>query len=45
MSPNPAADLYLDLMANVLTRYGFEGRNTTVTLPGGSSSPTCGSSS
>jgi O-methyltransferase len=33
---NPAADLYLDLMAKVLTRYGFEGRNTTVTLPGGS---------
>lgn len=36
MSPNPAADLYLDLMAKVLTRYGFEGRNTSVTLPGGS---------
>lgn len=36
VSPNPAADLYLDLMAKVLTRYGFEGRNTTVSLPGGS---------
>jgi hypothetical protein len=36
VSSNPAADLYLDLMAKVLTRYGFEGRNTTVSLPGGS---------
>jgi hypothetical protein len=36
VSRNPAADLYLDLMAKVLTRYGFEGRNSTVTLPGGS---------
>jgi hypothetical protein len=36
VSPNPSADLYLDLMAKVLTRYGFEGRNTSVTLPGGS---------
>jgi hypothetical protein len=36
VTPNPAADLYLDLLAKVLTRYGFEGRNTTVTLPGGS---------
>jgi O-methyltransferase len=26
-------DLYLDLMARVLTRYGFEGRNVTVKLP------------
>ena len=31
---NPAADLYLDLMAKVLTRYGFEGRNVTVHLGG-----------
>jgi len=29
----PATDLYLDLMAKVLTRYGFEGRNVTVKLP------------
>lgn len=36
MKPNPAVDLYLDLMARVLTRYGFEGRNVSVTLPGGS---------
>lgn len=27
------ADLYLDLIAKVLTRYGFEGRNVTVKLP------------
>jgi O-methyltransferase len=27
------ADLYLDLMARVLARYGFEGRNVTVKLP------------
>ncbi|MGH3516220.1 MAG: TylF/MycF/NovP-related O-methyltransferase [Haloechinothrix sp.] len=31
-----ARDRYLDLMAAVLTRYGFEGTNTTVTLPTGS---------
>jgi O-methyltransferase len=36
VTPNPAADLYLDLLAKVLTRYGFEGRNASVTLPGGS---------
>ncbi|WP_347565665.1 TylF/MycF family methyltransferase [Nocardioides sp. IC4_145] len=30
---NSAADLYLDLMAKMLTRYGFEGRNVTVKLP------------
>ena len=36
MSSNPAADLYLDLMAKVLTRFGFEGRNTTVSLDVGS---------
>lgn len=36
VTANPAADLYLDLMAKVLTRYGFEGRNASVTLPGGS---------
>ncbi|WP_216656453.1 TylF/MycF family methyltransferase [Nocardioides marmotae] len=29
----PATDLYLDLMAKMLTRYGFEGRNVTVKLP------------
>ncbi len=34
MTPNPAADLYLDLMAKILTRYGFEGRNVTVHLGG-----------
>lgn len=27
---SPAVDLYLDVMAKMLTRYGFEGRNTTV---------------
>lgn len=32
MKPNPAADLYLDVMAKMLTRYGFEGRNVTVIL-------------
>lgn len=26
----PAVDLYLDVMAKMLTRYGFEGRNVTV---------------
>lgn len=31
-TPQPA-DLYLDLMAKMLTRYGFEGRNVTVKLP------------
>ena len=30
------ADLYLDLVAKVLTRYGFEGRNVTVMPAGGS---------
>jgi O-methyltransferase len=33
MPSSPATDLYLDLMAKVLTRYGFEGRNVTVKLP------------
>lgn len=33
MEFRPAADLYLDLMAKVLTRYGFEGRNVTAMLP------------
>jgi len=33
MIEGPAADLYLDLMAKVLTRFGFEGRNVTVKLP------------
>ncbi|WP_211348721.1 TylF/MycF family methyltransferase [Nocardioides litoris] len=27
---SPAVDLYLDVMAKVLTRYGFEGRNASV---------------
>ena len=36
MHDQSAADLYLDLMARMLTRYDFEGRNVTVTLPGGS---------
>lgn len=27
---SPAVDLYLDVMAKMLTRYGFEGRNVTV---------------
>ncbi len=31
-NPPSSADLYLDLMAKVLTRYGFEGRNVTVKL-------------
>lgn len=30
---SPAVDLYLDVMAKMLTRYGFEGRNVTVKLP------------
>jgi hypothetical protein len=30
VSANPAADLYLDLMAKVITRYGFEGHHVTV---------------
>ncbi len=34
MTQNQAADLYLDLMARMLTRYDFEGRNVTVHLPG-----------
>lgn len=29
-STTPAVDLYLDVMAKMLTRYGFEGRNVTV---------------
>lgn len=33
MTADPGKDLYLDLMARVLTRYGFEGRNVTVKLP------------
>lgn len=33
MTTNPAADLYLDLIAKMLTRYGFEGRHVTVKLP------------
>ena len=32
MPANPAIDLYLDLIAKMLTRYGFEGRNVTVKL-------------
>ena len=36
MDTHPATDLYLDLMAKVLTRYGFEGRNTSV-MPAGDS--------
>ena len=36
MTSTPAADLYLDLVAKVLTRYGFEGRNVTVMPAGGS---------
>ncbi len=36
MHDQSAADLYLDLMARMLTRYDFEGRDVTVTLPGGS---------
>lgn len=31
---SPAVDLYLDLMAKILTRYGFEGSSSTVHLPG-----------
>jgi len=30
----PAVDLYLDVMAKMLTRYGFEGRNVTVKFKG-----------
>lgn len=30
LDASPAVDLYLDMMAKVLTRYGFEGRNVTV---------------
>ena len=33
MTTSPAVDLYLDVMAKMLTRYGFEGRNVTVKLP------------
>lgn len=36
MAEQTASDLYLDLMAAVLTRYGFEGSNTTVNVPTGS---------
>lgn len=32
MTASPAVDLYLDVMAKMLTRYGFEGRNVTVKL-------------
>lgn len=32
MAQRTASDLYLDLMASVLTRYGFEGTNTTVSV-------------
>lgn len=34
MNATPAVNLYLDLMAKILTRYGFEGSNVTVHLPG-----------
>jgi O-methyltransferase len=34
MTSASGADLYLDLIAKVLTRYGFEGRNATVDLHG-----------
>ena len=33
MTTSPAVDLYLDVMAKMLSRYGFEGRNVTVKLP------------
>jgi len=33
MTDHQAVDLYLDLIAKVLTRYGFEGRNVTKALP------------
>lgn len=33
MTDSSGVDLYLDLMARVLARYGFEGRNVTVKLP------------
>ncbi|MGH3466834.1 MAG: TylF/MycF family methyltransferase [Thermocrispum sp.] len=36
MAEPTARDLYLDLIAAVLTRYGFEGSSTTVTVPTGS---------
>jgi O-methyltransferase len=36
VTDTPAASLYLDLVARVLTRYGFEGRNVTVMPAGGS---------
>ena len=32
LTPNPAADLYLDIVAKMLTRYDFEGRNVTAKL-------------
>ena len=32
MTASPAVDLYLDVMAKMLARYGFEGRNVTVKL-------------
>jgi O-methyltransferase len=32
MDESPGTALYLDLMAKILTRYGFEGRNLTVKL-------------
>jgi len=33
MTQDGATDLYLDLIAKVLARYGFEGRTSTVNLP------------
>lgn len=33
MTTDPAVELYLDVMAKMLTRYGFEGRTVTVQLP------------
>lgn len=36
MTQSASADLYLDLIAKMLTRYGFEGRNVTVMPAGGS---------
>ncbi|WP_232680595.1 TylF/MycF family methyltransferase [Nocardioides sp. R-C-SC26] len=33
LQQGPAVDLYLDVMAKMLTRYGFEGRNSTVSFP------------
>ncbi len=32
LTTHPAADLYLDIVAKMLTRYDFEGRNVTVKL-------------